>query len=113
MGPPPEIPRPASGRGAAFLNAVRQNAVALFATFHIVCVFVYALPDPPGLDNATLNQPEVRAELDDAMSRVHDWVPWRPTPQQQLEDLLAVARTYDRFTSRARRRVTPYLNLID
>jgi hypothetical protein len=42
----PETPLP-SGRWAVFLLAVRRNAVALFATFHIVCVLLYALPNPP------------------------------------------------------------------
>src|SRR5438045_1198671 len=114
MGPSPESTPPASGRLSALLLALRQNAVALFATFHIVCVFVYgALPNPPGLDDATLAQPEVRAELDDAMNRVPDWLVWRPTRKQMLEDLLGVARSYERFTGRARRLVTPYLDLID
>lgn len=114
MGPPPELPCPSPRPRADFLNGLRRNAVAVFVTVHIVCVLLDGgLPNPPGLDDTTLAQPEVRAELDDVMTRVHDRLPWRATPEEQLEDLLAVARAYDRFTGEARRRVAPYLNVID
>jgi hypothetical protein len=91
----------------------RQHLVALFVTFHIICVSLSALPNPPGLDNATLAQPEVRAELDDAATRVHNWIAWRDTPREQMDDLLVVARGYKRFADAAQARAATYLDLID
>jgi hypothetical protein len=80
----------------------RQHLVALFVTFHIVCVLIYALPRPPAVDDAILEHPEVKAEL-------ANWPSWLAG---RYRDLLAVVRGYTRVTDAARRRVTTYVELI-
>src|SRR5437773_1840850 len=90
----------------------RRNAVALFVTFHITCVALYALPRPPAVHDAILEHPEVKAELENSIGKLHDLIPWRDTPEEQLRDLLAIVRTYTAVTDRARRKVEPYLNLV-
>lgn len=77
-----------------------RHAIAVFVTFHIVGVVVYALPRPPAADESVLQHPEVRAELANG-----------PITEAQARDLLAVARTYIAATDRGRSLVGPYLNL--
>lgn len=80
----------------------RQHLVAVFVTFHIVCVLLYALPRPPAVHDAILEHPEVKAELEAL-----------PLTDPQIRFLIGLARHYTRATDVARRRVTPYLDLID
>jgi hypothetical protein len=86
--------------------------VAVYATFHIACVTLYALPRAPAVDDAILEHPEVKAELEVSLGKIHDLFPWRDTAEEQLRDLLGVVRTYQTATDHGRRLVTPYLNLI-
>jgi hypothetical protein len=90
----------------------RRNAVALFVTFHITCVFLYALPRPPSVRDAILEHPEVKAELEASVGKLHELLPWRDTADEQLRDLLRIVRAYQSATDRARRLVSPYLNLV-
>jgi hypothetical protein len=95
------------------LNRWRRRFVALLVTLHLACVTLYALPRPPTLDPATLEEPEVKTELLTSARAIHSLLPWRDTAEEQLEDLLAVARAYTTATDRARDLVTPYLRFVD
>jgi hypothetical protein len=95
------------------LKRLRRHLVALFVTFHIACVVVYALPRPPAVEGAILDDPEVRTELLTTAEAIHSCVPWRDTAEEQLQDLLAFARGYTTATDRARAVITPYLRLAD
>src|SRR5438067_1178384 len=48
---------------SVFLQTLRRNAVALFVTFHIICVLICALPRPPSTDANKLEDPEVKGEM--------------------------------------------------
>lgn len=89
----------------------RAHAVAVFVTFHLACVIVYALPRPPAMGDDILQHPEVKAELDQGFSALHRVVPWRGTPDEMRDDILRVVRGYTRFLDRIRRTVEPYLEL--
>jgi hypothetical protein len=80
------------------LQTLRRHAAALFVTFHLVCVLVYALPRPPAANEAVLNHPEVKAELQNF-------------PPELVEDLLTAVRAYVRVTDAARSKASPYLEL--
>ncbi len=99
---PPDVPPP----------AWRQHTVALFVTFHLVCVFLYALPSPPVLTKEILDHPEVKAELDHSFGVLHGLVPWRDTPDAMRDDVFRAVLAYERFTGRLRARVAPYLETV-
>src|SRR5436309_7821379 len=80
----------------------RAHAAALFVTFHLACVLLYALPRPPVLSPDVLEHPEVKAELDQAFGALHRLVPWRDTPEQMRDDVFRVVVAYTRATDRAR-----------
>src|SRR5262245_16249613 len=88
----------------------RAHAAALFVTFHLVCVFLYALPRPPVLDPNILEHPEVKAELDEGFGALHRVIPWRDRPEQMRDDVFRVVTAYTRFTDRLRGLVSPYLD---
>jgi hypothetical protein len=88
----------------------RAHAAALFVSFHIVCVFICALPSPPvSVDEEILKDPEVKAELDASFGTLHSWVGWRDTPEEIRDDVFAVVRAYTRGLDWARAWTTPYL----
>src|SRR5262245_20250220 len=87
----------------------RAHAVALFVTFHMVCVFLSALPRPPVLSADVLEHPEVKAELDQAFAALHRVVPWRDTPDQMRDDVFRLVAAYTRAPDRVRAVITPYL----
>src|SRR5262249_42400393 len=80
----------------------RQHLVAVFVTFHIVCVTLTALPRPPSVDEAVFQHHEVKAELEAL-----------PFSEKQIRFLIDLTRDYFRFTEAARRLVRPYVRLID
>ena len=90
----------------------RAHAAALFVTFHLVCVFLYALPRPPVLDPNILEHPEVKAELDEGFGALHRVIPWRDRPEQMRDDVFRAVTAYTRFTDRLRRLVSPYLDTV-
>jgi hypothetical protein len=95
------------------LKRWRRSLVALFVTFHILCVVVYALPKPPTMDETVLEDPEVKTELLTSIETIHNVFPWRETAEEQLKDMFAFVHGYLEATDRARKLVTPYLRLID
>src|SRR5438477_10901818 len=104
--------RPGSGCQAAsgkLANPMRAHVAALFVTFHVTCVLIYALPRPPVLDQDILEHPEVKAEMEQGFGALHKAIPWRDTPEQMRDDVLRGVLTYTRFTSRLRALVEPYL----
>ena len=84
--PPPDAPAPPP--------TWRAHAVALFVTFHMVCVILYALPRPPVLSADVLEHPEVKAELDQAFGALHRVAPWRDTPEQMRDDVFRLVVAY-------------------
>src|SRR6266542_2101699 len=87
----------------------RAHAAALFVTFHLACVILYALPRPPVLDPDILEHPEVKAEMAQGFGALHRVIPWRDTPEQMRDDVLRVVLAYTRFLDRLRTLVGPYL----
>jgi hypothetical protein len=104
---PPDAPPPAPPP-----LSWRAHAIALFVTFHIVCVFLYALPSPPGLSEQILDHPEVKAELDHSFGVLHRLVPWRDSPEAMRDDVFRVVLAYDRALGRVRGRIDPYLETV-
>lgn len=47
--------------------SLRPTLVALFVTFHFVCIGIYLLPFPPRMDEKTLAMPDVRDEVNRAV----------------------------------------------
>ena len=89
----------------------RAHAVALFVTAHLACVFLYALPRPPVLNQAVLEHPEVKTELEQSFGTLHNLLPWRESPQAMQDDVLGAVRAYTRTTDAVRRVIAPYLEL--
>ncbi len=91
-----------SARLVSVLRILRRQAVALFVTFHIVCVVIIALPAPPSTSDAILEHPEVKAELESWRELVGDEV---------VKQVFQFVRAYARWTDAAKKIVTPYLEL--
>src|SRR5947209_17703612 len=72
----------------------RAHAAALFVTFHLACVILYALPRPPVLDPDILEHPEVKAEMAQGFGALHRVIPWRDTPEQMRDEVLRVVLAY-------------------
>jgi hypothetical protein len=84
------------------LRILRRQALALFVTFHIVCVLIIAAPKPPATGPEILQHPEVKAEF-------KLWIDL--FGQEFVESVLVFARDYTHAVSSAQRRVNPYLEL--
>jgi hypothetical protein len=84
------------------LHILRRQAVALFVTFHIVCVIIIALPSPPATSDDILEHPEVKAEMQAAIDVFG---------KDFVEQVLQFVRAYTRWTNSAKSRVNPYLEI--
>jgi hypothetical protein len=98
----PEPPRPPA-------PTWRAHAAAVFVTFHLACVLLYALPRPPALDDAALRHREVKAELEQSFNALHKLIPWRSSPQKMQEDVIRLVRGYAKVTDDIREIISPYL----
>jgi hypothetical protein len=102
---PPATPEPARPPAPTW----RGHAAAVFVTFHLACVLLYALPRPPALDDAALKHREVKAELEQSFNALHRLIPWRSSPQEMQEDVIRLVRGYAKVTDDIRGVISPYL----
>jgi len=73
-----------------------HHLIAVWITFHLFAITVHLIPVPPRTDNAALEIPEVKKEIDRNVDLIHSTGLYDGTRAQLREDGIELVRAYTR-----------------